>query len=237
MKKKTAVFIDHESWYYGLLNLHGDMTNVDNVLGVIEEQNEVTFKKAFGNLPFGEKQNILEREKLSTYGYKLEHTFEGNVKGDLTDFVVVDSIYRSMINNPDIEKYIIISGDAHYLQVLRTLKEYGKEVEIWAVFGTISAVFNEFCINVIYPDTNNNDLANKITQEVFISDTLSSMITSKNLVKSVSEKYNITEDKVWNELGMLVSKGILKEINFLNKKNKKQKYLSISKESGVHKVV
>jgi hypothetical protein len=225
--KKTAVFIDHESWFYGMLNLHNELPDVDKVLGNIEKNNEVIIRKAFGNLPVTGNQNLIEKEKLNKYGYDLEYTYEGNVKGDLTDFVVVDNIYRTLMNYKDIQKFIILSGDAHYLQVIRTLKEFGKEVEIWGVMGTISAVFNIFDPIVISSKLTNN-IRKKIVDEMYISESLSIPMTFGDLSDSICLKYGLEEERVKKELRLLITKGFLKEISFLT--NKKRKFLKSTKE-------
>lgn len=229
MKKRTAVFIDHESWFYGLLNLHGELPDVDNVLGRIEEENEVLVRRAFGNLPETDNRSGYEKEKLEKYDYHLEYTFEGNVKDDLTDFVLVDGIYRLLMAEPSIEKFIILSGDAHYLQVVRTIKEFGKEVEIWAVAGTLSAVFNEYTHEIIYP-TCDDAITKLVIDEVRIQSALDRVVFQRGLVKSVSEKHGIDEALVSREVIVLLSRGVLKELSYFNIRRKKVQSIVVNKD-------
>lgn len=230
MKKKTAVFIDYESWFYGMMNLHNELPKVDEVLEEIERENEVVLKKSFGNLPVSDNVSKKEEEKLAEFGYMLEKTFEGNVKDDLTDFVVVDNIYRTLMQHPEIEKYIILSGDAHYLQVVRTLRDLGKEVEIWAVVGTLSAVFNNYKTRPIYPTHINQEVIEKILEEVYISDSLVKRMTSTGIIKSVCDKHGYDENTVKRSLQILICKGVIKEVHYLNYRGKKTQWITANGE-------
>lgn len=229
MKKKTAIFIDYESWYYGLLNLHGDLPDVEGLLSRLEDENDVVVRRAFGNLPVTEDRNLIEKDKLEKFNFDLEYTFEGNVKDDLTDFVLVDSIYRLLMVEPSIEKYIIFSGDAHYLQVIRTLVDLNKEVEIWAVAGTLSDVFDEYNANLIYPNRD-DELAKLIVDEVRLQSALGSPVFQKRLIDNVCYKHSLEEDNVRSEVISLLSMGVLKEVTYTNIKRRRVHTIAVNKD-------
>lgn len=218
LKKKTAVFIDHESWFYGMKN-YGLAPDVDSVLGEIESENEVVLRGAFGNISDVNGLSDIEREKLSKFGYELTYTYEGISKEDLTDFVVVDTIYRAMFGREDIEKFIILSGDSHYITVVRTLAEFGKEVEVWAVAGTLSAMYDSFTTRVIYPDYD-AEMTSRILDELVIVDALGGAMTTPMCAKKVSMKYGYTYEAVRNQLFILSVRGMVVEQTYLNVRGK-----------------
>lgn len=231
VRKKTAVFVDYESWYYGLYNLYGEKPNVKKILGDIEKEDDVVLKKGFGNLPVFSGVEKEEKEKLGEFGYDLEYTFEGNTKDNLTDFVVVDYIYRMLLEDRDnvIEKVILISGDSHYIQVLRTLKDFGKEVEVRAVKGTISRMFDEFTVKPIIPEYS-KQVRSLIEEEMFIIEALVKVVSEKELIKRVLGKCEGTNKKeVKEEIKAMIKEGRLVKSNIkTNKTNSLSSVVSVA---------
>ncbi len=73
--------------------------------------------------------------------------FEGGMKEIDVDMRMSSEIACSLLDY-DFEKYILVSGDADFVPVVRMLKKYGKDIEIWA-FTDDS--LSPFLINKILP--------------------------------------------------------------------------------------
>lgn len=228
LKKKTAVFVDYESWFYGMRN-YGIEPDVDEVLGELERDNEVVVRYALGNLSEINGESDRERAKLSRYGYELEYTFEGFNKGNITDFAVVDKIYRTLIEHPEVEKYVLFSGDSHFVNVLRTLQELGKEVEIIAVRGTLSNLYESFNTRVIAPVVDRKVVV-RILDELTIANSLGAYLSFNKCVHKISTVYGYDSSKVISQLRLLLSSGVLKEDTFLKTNGSTIKRLVLQKD-------
>ena len=58
---------------------------------------------------------------------------------DFTDFIMLDHIYQKAINSPEINTFILFSGDGHFNSVCNYLiTQLGKQVGVYAIRGGMS---------------------------------------------------------------------------------------------------
>ncbi|HEY6540606.1 MAG TPA: NYN domain-containing protein, partial [Ktedonobacteraceae bacterium] len=65
----------------------------------------------------------------------------GEQKDDASDHVLRERIHYVLREQPDIDTYIIGTGDGDFGEVIKTLQEKGKRVVLWATKTAISSVY------------------------------------------------------------------------------------------------
>ncbi len=91
----------------------------------------MSIKKDFEDLNDKSSNNKLLKYEFEVFFSYNEVLFEGGMKEIDVDMRISTEIACSLLDY-DFEKYILVSGDADFVPVVRMLKKYGKDVEIWA---------------------------------------------------------------------------------------------------------
>ncbi len=153
VKKKTILYADYGNLYHNLRDLkkldirYRDFTD-ESLLMLLktkaEARNQLEKAKVFMGVPSLNIKNLesIRKKKEELYESLRSHGFEvhfsnnevlfgGGMKESDVDLRIGIDIARSVLDN-DFEKYVLVSGDADFVPVVRMLKEYGKQVEIWA---------------------------------------------------------------------------------------------------------
>lgn len=137
---KTIVFVDYDSLFWGLYNTMGELPDMRSLLQNIRQRNLASLRvRIFGDFSKPElKREISHLRSVTTdiISCELEHR---DVKKDITDFVMLDHIYQSILLSGDFEQYILVTGDGHFQSVATFLRVYqNKIVGLYGVKGTIS---------------------------------------------------------------------------------------------------
>lgn len=135
----TIVFVDYESWFYGLHNQFNAETDVNGWFKNLKTKGAIEDIYIFGDFE-NNKMIAQDRHKLRTLTSNIidcSNNYES--KKDYTDFIILDRIYQTLIRNDQARQYIIFSGDGHFSNVSAFLKNFkDKIVGIYAVQGTLS---------------------------------------------------------------------------------------------------
>jgi hypothetical protein len=135
---RTIVFVDYESWFYGLHNQFNAETDLINWFKNLKTKGTLDDIYIFGDFE-NNKMIAQDRLKLRTLTSNIIDCSNFESKKDYTDFIILDRIYQTVIRNDLIEQYIIFSGDGHFSNVAAFLKNFkDKVVGVYAVSGTLS---------------------------------------------------------------------------------------------------
>lgn len=135
---RTMVFVDYESWFYGLHNQFNAETDVNGWFKDLKTKGVIDDIYIFGDFE-NNKMIAQDRLKLRTLTSNIIDCANFESKKDYTDFIILDRIYQTVIRNSFTEQYIIFSGDGHFSNVAAFLKNFeDKVVGIYAVNGTLS---------------------------------------------------------------------------------------------------
>lgn len=106
----------------------------------IKEEYEVVETLFFADFSNQKLANEIPRIRELTNGIiYTAPTGNGTHKKDFTDFIMLDYLYQSAIDDKDIDTYIIFTGDGHFSSVVNFLKnKQKKEVGIYAVNDALS---------------------------------------------------------------------------------------------------
>jgi hypothetical protein len=132
----TVVFCDYEYWFWSLYNQYGEKPDVSKVIHQIKKHGKLIDVYFFGD--FTSELMQKEREKLRRIANNIIDCASNNKK-DYTDFIMLDNIYQTILKRPDIEQYILITGDGHFHSAAAFLKNFvDKPVGVIAVKGSFS---------------------------------------------------------------------------------------------------
>ena len=152
-RQLTAVaFVDFEHWYISLKQIYGLKPDIDSwvkELNQIYNLQEIYF---FANFSYSGLRNELDQIRAVTHlVVDTQNAYSTNEK-DFTDFIMLDYIYRESISHPEMDAYVLFTGDGHFLPVITYLKHSCKKrVDIYGVSQAISNRLKEIadsCVEI-----------------------------------------------------------------------------------------
>ncbi|CDZ23650.1 hypothetical protein CCDG5_0512 [[Clostridium] cellulosi] len=227
---RTVVFVDYESWFYGLHNQFNAETDVTGWFKNLKTKGLIDDIYIFGDFE-NNKMIAQDRLKLRTLTSNIIDCANLESKKDYTDFIILDRIYQTVIRNDLIQQYIIFSGDGHFSNVAAFLKNFkDKVVGIYAVAGTLSTQLRNSAswVEIVYP-TGIKDETSQVNKQIDINvekdenycrDLIINYIrenevsptfipTFTNTVANVSANNNVSKDTIANTLKKLIEEEIV----------------------------
>lgn len=138
-KPVTMVFVDYESWFFGLFNSYSETPDVEPLIRDLKERGRLKDIYFFGD--FSLPQLAAEKQKLRTVTNQIIDCGTEGAKKDFTDFIMLDQIYKVILQDTsaDIQQYVLVTGDGHFHSVVAFLTTFmDRQVGIYAVKGTLS---------------------------------------------------------------------------------------------------
>lgn len=227
---RSVVFVDYESWFYGLHNQFNAETDVQGWFKNLKTKGLIDDIYIFGDFE-NNKMIAQDRLKLRTLTSNIIDCANIESKKDYTDFIILDRIYQTVIRNDAIEQYIIFSGDGHFSNVAAFLKNFkDKIVGVYAVQGTLSLqlkqsaswvetvtpieIQNSSERNSAFPDSadEKGEIYYRKLILSYIKDNSTSQTfvpTFTNTVQNVSASNNVKRETVFNTLKNLIEENIV----------------------------
>jgi hypothetical protein len=227
---RTIVFVDYESWFYGLHNQFNTETDVSGWFKSIKTKGLIDDIYIFGDFE-NNKMIAQDRLKLRTLTSNIIDCANIESRKDYTDFIILDRIYQTVIRNDTIQQYIIFSGDGHFSNVAAFLKNFKDiVVGIYAIQGTLSQQLKHSAswVELVSPaeiqnaapdngsqtesiDEKDEKYYHKLILD-YIRENESSptfVPTFTNTVQNISEYHNISREAVSNFLKKLIEENIV----------------------------
>lgn len=252
----TIVFVDYESWFYGLHNQFNAETDVNGWFKNLKTKGTIEDIYIFGDFE-NNKMIAQDRHKLRTLTSNIidcSNNFES--KKDYTDFIILDRIYQTVIRNDQAKQYIIFSGDGHFSNVSAFLKNFkDKIVGIYAVQGTLSQQLKNSAnwIELVSPkaaeeeasaDDNKNTDNIHYRDENFIKNLIIDYIsenqasptfvpTFTNTVSNVAQNFNVCKETAADVLKQLILENLIVQRLQKTYCGKVLKGLSINKQNQI----
>lgn len=219
-KKKTekkpaaAVFVDFEHWYISITKLHGTKPNIKTWARSLAKKYDIKDISFFGD--FSNPSLAGEILKIRAVTNNIIQTSNtGNYKKDFTDFIMLDHIYQKAMFSPDIDAFIIFSGDGHFSSAASCLKNNcGKEVGIYGVKDAFSHQLKEIATwfeevpskTELYEKYFDMILTNLKELE---TTSVNSRPSFSKTVEAVSNIYGAPEEKIREALSILIESGYI----------------------------
>lgn len=136
--KQAMAFVDYEHWYYSYQNLYGIKPQLIAWRKELENRFYLTDILVFGD--FSQTPINQELPKIREATNTIIETANPSFKKDMTDFIMLDSLYQTAAENKHIDTYILFTGDGHFQPVTRYLtQKKNKEVIVYGVQNAFSS--------------------------------------------------------------------------------------------------
>lgn len=152
MAEKTdaiALFIDYENVHYGLVNQYRFKPNVSHlvslILGEVSKGGNILIKKAYADWEkpeFDGVQAALKRTGVEPAYALSKKTPRGGGQTttwkESADAVLLLDALSTLFERPDIDQFVIVTGDRAALDLMHRLRSRGKKVKICALESAIA---------------------------------------------------------------------------------------------------
>jgi hypothetical protein len=83
-----------------------------------------------------------DQKAFRAAGYRVD--IASDHKANASDHVLRERIHGVLREVPEVEVYVIATGDADFHETIKTLKEQGKTVILWALRDSIDRLYGDF---------------------------------------------------------------------------------------------
>lgn len=216
-KKKlpdAVVFVDFEHWTISLSNLFGLRPNVQGFYEALAAQFSIKRIAVFGDF----SNEILKKEKWrwDEIPCKIIDTQNGSAyKKEMTDFVMLDAIYRQAQTDRKTHHYVLFTGDGHFSYVTRYLRDQNKVVVVYGIRDAFSRRLKNEADEIVELPTQSDE---KERYFRFIIDNFNYIYnneknriipTFRSTVSVVSSRNNVPEERIRDAVQELLDRGIL----------------------------
>lgn len=132
--------MDFEHWYISLEKMFKKRPDIKAFRDELSDRYEIVDIAFFGDFSNPSLRAEIGNIRQVTNTIIDTQNASDKIIKDFTDFIILDHIYQSALNQKDVEAYIIFTGDGHFSSVASFLvTKCRKEVGIYAVRGAASA--------------------------------------------------------------------------------------------------
>ncbi|MCL2415204.1 MAG: NYN domain-containing protein [Defluviitaleaceae bacterium] len=140
---KTMVFIDYEYWFLGMKKQHNSVPDIRSWFTDVKVKGQIVETLFFGDFTQSELKGEVERIRASLSSNIVDGRKSNNQK-DHSDFIMLNNIYQKLIKLPDIEQFILFTGDGHFQSSVTFLRNFmDKIVGIYATEGSLNSQLAE----------------------------------------------------------------------------------------------
>ena len=224
-KKKAIAFVDYEYWFYSYRTRFGITPDPSRWLEDIKKSYDVTQLWFFGDF-----SNPALREEVGKIRCVTNNIIETgntyhNKKKDMTDFIMLDYIYRAADENRRVRTYLVFTGDGHFQSVVNYLTEKKKKkVVLCGIRDSMSRQLETVASDLIlYPkdEVKFRKYAEMIVSNMaYVADKESIIPTFWGTVEAVVRYNNVPKEAVVDTLKKMIDIGYLlrreRKIKFKN---------------------
>lgn len=208
----TIVFVDYESWIFGLKNKYDQEPDIDSWFKGVKSKGNINSIYFFADL----SQEIIKKDiiKIRRVSNNIIDCSNPRTKKDYTDFIILDRIYQTFFYNQDIQQFILFSGDGHFSSVVTFLKNYrDKTVGIYAVKGSLNENLR-LCASwyeEIGPADEDIKVTDLLLSSIHWAESSGIKPTFLKTVENTAHKHNVNEAIVKKNLMELISRGYISQ--------------------------
>ena len=212
-KPKAVVFVDYEHWYYSYRNIWGFKPNVSALIKELEAKYRIEYIEFFAD--FSNPTISEEKEYLNSVADRVYDTRDELVRRnkDMTDFVMLDHIYRSAMKYRRISHYVLFTGEGNFKTVIKFLQDRKKTVISYGVSGAYSGMLRDAANETVtLPDAEEIYIHYRdyiIDNMAYVVDNGKIIPTFSGTIDAVSEKHGLQPQAVRDVLKRLIDEGYI----------------------------
>lgn len=213
-KKRAVAFVDYEYWFYSYKTRFG--LTPDPMEWLVDVKERFDLKEI---LVFGDFSNPALKEEVGKLRCITNNIIEtGNTfhskKKDMTDFVMLDYIYRAADENRRIRTYLIFTGDGHFQTVVKYLTEKKKKkVVLCGIRDSMSRQLQTVASELLlYPkeEVQFREYAMMIVKNMaYVADKDTIIPTFWGTVDAVSRYNNVPQEPIIDTLRKMIDIGYI----------------------------
>ena len=138
--RRAVAFVDYEHWFFSLKTDYATKPDVQAWAKEIREQYKVERLLFFGDFVQPILHNEITRIRAVTNEIiETQFGLPGSHKKDMSDFVMLDYIYRAAADRHSPRTFILFTGDGHFAPAVRCLvQDLRKNVILYGIRGSVS---------------------------------------------------------------------------------------------------
>lgn len=213
-KKQTVVFVNYEHWLYSLQKLYHLKPDLESWRESLMDDTEIKDIYFFADfsVPYMEKEK--ERVQKITVGVIDTQDAALFHKRSMTDIIMVNHIYQYLLEHPEVQKYIIFSGNGQLQFVVEYLRyRQNKKIILYGVKDAISVWLRGSVDEVIEIPAKKETVIGIypliVENLIAISGKKNSIATFMGMTRAVAKRHGLSEDLVHAALAEMLTKGLL----------------------------
>jgi hypothetical protein len=217
-KKKNGraiAFIDYEFWSSAVDNVYGMRPDIESFDKLISSRYDVAKKYYFGRftLPALEAEANAIR---ASGGEAVDSQDVDRIRGDRSDTVMMEYIFKTMTTEKNIDTVIIFTPDNQFMSVVSFLKErLGKKIVLCSVKRTLGARFKLLADDII--EVPGDEVPRKVFYDMIVDNfryiyrhkDKAIYPTFLSTITTVARLNDVAEEDIRNALQELIDKKIL----------------------------
>lgn len=138
--RRAIAFVDYEHWFFSLKTDYATKPDVQAWAKEVREQYKVERILFFANFAQAVLHNEITRVRAVTNDIiETQFGLPGSHMKDMSDFVMLDHIYRAAADRHSPRIFILFTGDGHFAPVVRHLvQDLRKDVILYGIRGSVS---------------------------------------------------------------------------------------------------
>jgi len=141
----VAVFLDFENIYISIRNKYGEQPNFDSIRDKCLEYGRVTIARAYADwyryprVTNALYANSIEPMYVPTYYYDRDEGRIGRAIKNSVDIHMCIDCMKTLYTHPNIETYVIITGDRDFIPLINAIRQQGKKAIVIGVADASSS--------------------------------------------------------------------------------------------------
>lgn len=138
--RRAVAFVDYEHWFFSLKTDYATKPDVQAWAKEVREQYKVERMLFFANFAQAVLHNEITRIRAVTNDIiEIQFGLPGSHMKDMSDFVMLDHIYRAATAKHSPKTFLLFTGDGHFAPVVRFLvQDLEKNVVVYGIRGSVS---------------------------------------------------------------------------------------------------
>ena len=213
-KDEAIALADYESWYYSLNNLYKLKPDIQAWRKELEESYNLKDVLVFGDFSNkGIREELTKIRCVTNSIIETQQSINGTKK-DMTDFIMLDYIYQCVNDYPNINTYVLFTGDAHFQSVINYLiQKRNKKVIVYGVKDAFSNQLKNIATKAIEVPAADEILQSFypiiVENMSYVSEKSAINPTFSATARILSTRNNVPEDLIKAAIAEMLRKGLL----------------------------
>lgn len=141
----AVAFVDYEYWYVSMKDLYHAQPDLKGWCERLRERYQMQSIRFFGNfLDHNLAGEVTRIREVSNDIIETNCDNNGRFMKDMSDVIMLDSIYRTAAQKRSPNTFVLFTGDGHFQPVVRHLaQDLGKRVDVYGIQSTVSRALRE----------------------------------------------------------------------------------------------